>query len=163
MSNRIAVMSDGLVQQVGSAREIYEEPTNRFVADFIGETNFIDGKVTESGSYTTLESNGVAFSGHSRSTLGRGTSATVAIRPEKIWLYGKDDANGHGNNRVSLNGRISDVIYIGTDTRYQVKLATGDNIFVRVQNLGQEQDVVFHAGDEVAVQWSADNAQVLTE
>ncbi|MEM7117906.1 MAG: ABC transporter ATP-binding protein [Chloroflexota bacterium] len=163
MSNRIAVMNDGLVKQVGPAREIYEEPANRFVADFIGETNFIPGKVTESGNHTTLESNGVVFAGRGRRPLANGTSATLAIRPEKIWLYGKDDDNGRGNGRVSVNGRISDVIYIGTDTRYQVELATNDKVFVRVQNLGQEQDIVFHAGDEVAVQWSPDNAQVLTE
>lgn len=169
MSNRIAVMSDGLVQQVGPSREIYEQPANRFVADFIGETNFINGTVTESGAETVLESSGVTFAGHAHEALPKGISATLAIRPEKIWLFNKDDdvAGGNGrissNGRVALNGRISDVIYIGTDTRYQVELPTNDKIFVRVQNLGHEQTQAFNAGDPVSVQWAAENAQVLTE
>ncbi len=162
MSNRIAVMNDGFVQQVGPSREIYEEPANRFVADFIGETNFIDGHVVESGEQTTLESEGVTFSGHSKMGIARGMSATLAIRPEKIRLVPKDEAS-IGNGRVSMDGHVRDVIYIGTDTRYQVELATKDKVFVRVQNLGYEQSLDFQPGDPVSVQWAAKNAQVLTE
>ncbi|MEM7348375.1 MAG: ABC transporter ATP-binding protein [Chloroflexota bacterium] len=160
MSNRIAVMSDGLVQQVGPSREIYEQPANRFVADFIGETNFVEGTVVESGEHTTLESQGIKFSGRSRNPLANGSSATLAIRPEKIWLYPQNDVP-EGNNRISLDGVISDIIYIGTDTRYQVELPTKDKIFVRIQNLGQS--VNFQAGDSVSTQWSIDDAQVLAE
>ncbi len=162
MSNRIAVMKDGLVQQSGSAHEIYDEPANRFVADFIGETNFIDGNVVRSDRYITLESAGVQFTGHGES-LATGAMATLAIRPEKIWLFGKNDAAGQGSNRVALNGRVTNVIYIGTDNRYKIELATGDSIYVRVQNLGSEQKTSFQVGDEVSVQWSPDNAKVLTE
>lgn len=161
MSNRIAVMNDGLVQQVGDSREIYEHPANRFVADFIGETNFIDGTVKESGQHTVLESQGVTFSGHAQLPLPVGTSATLAIRPEKIWLL--DQQETYSNGRISINGRIADVIYIGTDTRYQVELDTRDKIFVRVQNLGHEQTLNYKTGDHVAVQWAVENAQVLTE
>lgn len=171
MSDRIAVMSDGVVQQVGPSREIYEQPANRFVADFIGETNFIAGRVVDAQPQgdtdvadvlTVLESAGVQLSGRSRGQLPPGTDATLAIRPEKIWLYPQGSAVDE-NERVSVNGTILDVIYIGTDNRYQVELATGDNIFVRVQNLGSEESVVFDKGASVLVQWAKDNAQVLTE
>ncbi|MEM7335062.1 MAG: ABC transporter ATP-binding protein [Chloroflexota bacterium] len=162
MSNRIAIMNDGVVQQVGPSREIYEEPANRFVADFIGETNFIDGHVVESGEKTVLESAGITFAGHTKSQIAKGMSATLAIRPEKIWLVPQNEVNGE-NGRVSINGHVRDVIYIGTDTRYQVELETNDKLFVRVQNLGHEQTLNFESGDPVSVQWAVQNAQVLTE
>lgn len=162
MSNRIAVMNEGEVQQIGSSRDIYEHPTNRFVADFIGETNFIDGTVISSGKYEVLESAGVKFSGRAQNPLSTGTSATLAIRPEKIRLL-QPHTHKPTPNRVSLHGQITDVIYIGTDTRYQVALDTGDKLFVRVQNIGQEQNHTLQTGQDTTVQWSADDAQVLTE
>ena len=161
MSDRIAVMHEGRIQQMGSSREIYEYPSNRFVADFIGETNFLEGQVIESDKYTTLESGGVTFSGQGHQSLAKGTSATLAIRPEKIWLSPLSTSEARANGRVSLEGRISDAIYIGTDTRYQVKTSIGDTLFVRVQNLGQE--LTFQKGDTVSAQWSVEHAQVLTE
>ena len=161
MSDRIAVMNNGVVEQVGGSREIYEYPANRFVADFIGETNFIEGKVSGLGAHTTLESAGVSFSGRKNKNVVKGQSAMLAIRPEKIWLLAKNGANASASERVSLDGRVTEVIYIGTDTRYQVELLTGDKIVVRVQNLGQ--DLTFKRDDRVLVQWSADHAQVLTE
>ncbi len=162
MSDRIAVMSDGVVQQVGPSREIYEQPSNRFVADFIGETNFINGTVVSADEHTVLESSGVTFSGHSRQVIANGTKATLAIRPEKITIHPKGSASGI-ESYVALDGQILDVIYIGTDNRYQVQLVTGDTIFVRVQNLGQEDQIIFDKGSMVTVQWAKDNGQVLTE
>lgn len=167
MSDRIAVMNNAVVQQVGPSREIYEHPANRFVADFIGETNFIEGKVidtsdTPTGKQAMLDSKGVRFAGITRNTLSAGESVTLAIRPEKILLFATEAATEQAG-RVSLNGRVVDVIYIGTDNRYQIELSTGDKIFVRVQNLGQEETATFAAGDQVSVQWMVGNAQVLTE
>lgn len=162
MSDRIAVMSDGLVQQIGPSREIYEQPANRFVADFIGETNFINGTVASSDEHTVLESSGVTFSGQSRQPLANGTGATLAIRPEKITIY-PQGLGSESNDYVSLDGQILDVIYIGTDNRYQVQLPTGDAIFVRVQNLGQDDQTIYSKGSTITVQWLKDNAQVLTE
>ncbi len=164
MSDRIAVMSDGKVQQIGPAREIYEQPNNRFVADFIGETNFINGEVIDSDkSSATLESAGVKLSGAAKEKLPTGQSATVAIRPEKISLSLQTGLLNTDNRTVTLDGTISDIIYIGTDTRYQVVIPTGDKLFVRVQNLGRPEDVAFNKNDKVHVQWLIDNAQVLAE
>ena len=88
MSNRIAVMNDGRVMQVGTPREIYEFPVNRFVADFIGETNFLSGRVRKSGDLITLEVEGVMLQGHPAvEGIEVGSQATLALRPEKMNLY----------------------------------------------------------------------------
>ncbi|MGD8854708.1 MAG: ABC transporter ATP-binding protein, partial [Chloroflexota bacterium] len=88
MSDRIAVMSDGLVQQVGLPRDIYEHPANRFVADFIGETNFISGEVCELAEMVTVRVGEVELSGSANGhAIAKGEQVTLAIRPEKINLY----------------------------------------------------------------------------
>jgi spermidine/putrescine transport system ATP-binding protein len=88
MSDRIAVMDAGIVQQVGAPRDIYEHPQNRFVADFIGETNFVAGKVAELGDFTTVDLGNLPVLGNSDGRdLSLGQEITLAIRPEKINLY----------------------------------------------------------------------------
>ncbi|NEP08607.1 MAG: ABC transporter ATP-binding protein [Okeania sp. SIO4D6] len=163
MSDRIAVMDNGIVSQVGTPRDIYEQPANRFVADFIGETNFVEAKVASSGTTTVLESSGVKIAGMARQSLSAGSSATLAIRPEKISLLPQSTEMDSNDANVVLDGTISEVIYIGTDTRYQVQIPTGDGLVVRVQNLGRPEDVVFESGESVKVHWLTENAQVLTE
>ncbi len=88
MSDRIAVMSDGVVQQLGTPREIYEQPVNRFVADFIGETNFLNGTVAETAEFVTVDVGGLRILGGGNGhILEPKQLVTVAIRPEKINLY----------------------------------------------------------------------------
>ena len=90
MSDRIAVMSDGLVQQVGDPREIYEHPRNRFVADFIGETNFVSGQVQaiHDDGLADIDLGGTtALASREDHEITIGQTVTVAIRPEKINLY----------------------------------------------------------------------------
>jgi spermidine/putrescine transport system ATP-binding protein len=88
MSNRIAVMNDGLIQQKDTPREIYEHPINRFVADFIGETNFVDGTVQEVGDFAQVEVNSLRMMGATGNiNVSPGQKVTVAIRPEKMNLY----------------------------------------------------------------------------
>jgi spermidine/putrescine transport system ATP-binding protein len=81
-------MKDGLVQQIGSPRDIYEQPKSRFVADFIGETNFLDGVISQIGTFITVNVGGFDILGASEdSSLAAGQAVSVAIRPEKINLY----------------------------------------------------------------------------
>ncbi|MEM8862281.1 MAG: ABC transporter ATP-binding protein [Chloroflexota bacterium] len=163
MSDRIAVMDNGIVSQVGTPREIYETPANRFVADFIGETNFIEATITNSAETTVLEATGVKLAGVARKPLQQGNAATLAIRPEKISLLPQSTEISGDSANVILDGTISEVIYIGTDTRYQVQIPTGDDLVVRVQNLGRPEDIVFKSGESVKVHYLTENAQVLTE
>ncbi len=196
MSDRIAVMDHGIVQQMGQPRDIYEHPTNRFVADFIGETNFLKGTVEQVGDIVRLGVGEGQLIGQSDLSLQAGQAAYLAIRPEKINLYppgeidvlrteaglNYDEINrllggnlpeslkmdtrewlGIEQNNMVLNGRISEAIYIGTDTRYRVDLLGNQQLFVRTQNFGSRYDTTFAVGDEVLLHWAAENARILTE
>ena len=88
MSDRIAVMNNGLVQQVGEPRRIYEHPTNRFVADFIGETNFVSGRIKTIDALAEVEIPGATvLASNEGRVLSPGQEVTLAIRPEKINVY----------------------------------------------------------------------------
>ncbi|MCA9949487.1 MAG: ABC transporter ATP-binding protein [Anaerolineales bacterium] len=193
MSDRIAVMDQGEVQQIGSPRDIYEHPRNRFVADFIGETNFVAASVAALGEYVTLDIDGVPVLGVADGRpLTNGQAVTLTVRPEKINLYpsnpeaiekafnlekaleiGEDDSPiGRSSMRDQLNiekngvlidGRIREVIYIGTDTRYKVSLTDNASLVVRMQNYGSRYDTQFNVDDAVHVHWAAENAQILTD
>ncbi len=194
MSDRIAVMDVGIVQQVGAPRDIYEHPNNRFVADFIGETNFLTGNVSELGEPVKVDLGNLLVQGSADGrSLSLNQPISLAIRPEKINLYpqGEVDVTKAGLDmdealhlfegqmpdkkvdmrqylaadpkNVVVDGRVTEAIYIGTDTRYRVSLANEASLFIRVQNFGSRYDTTFDVGDNVYVHWDAENAQVLTE
>ena len=88
MSNRIAVMQDGRIEQIGRPRDIYESPTSRFVADFIGSSNFIDGTIADGSpgeGYRVTTAHG-ELRAHSEATLPKGTAVVLSIRPEHVGL-----------------------------------------------------------------------------
>lgn len=161
MSDRIAVMSDGVVQQVGDPIEIYERPANRFVADFIGETNFINGEVTETNAQYTLVSVGSGIEIPARATEGisPGQAVTVAVRPEKISLQPDAPANG-----IAIPATVDEAVYIGTDTRYTVRIGDRHEVVARIQNVGNALTEArpFRQGDQVYLAWSLESALVLT-
>ena len=166
MSDRIAVMSEGEVQQVGEPRTIYEHPQSRFVADFIGETNFVVGEVRALGEPAQVDIGGMVVLGSADGrSLSIGQKVTLAVRPERLNLYpqmGVPDSLMNEVDGVVQNGRILEAIYIGTDTRYRVALTEKASLFVRVQNFGSRYDTTFQVGDSVFVHWAAENAQILT-
>jgi spermidine/putrescine transport system ATP-binding protein len=147
MSDRIAVMSRGKVLQVGRPAEIYNAPANRFVADFIGETNFLDAKINESLNGTTTVSVGeFMLKATARQHVEQGKQVTVAIRPEKIDLRPMDFS---GPNY--LVGHIDENIFIGTDTRYVVRLPDNATLVARVQNGLDPDEVGYPVGTQVKV------------
>ncbi|MFN8454017.1 MAG: ABC transporter ATP-binding protein [Anaerolineae bacterium] len=160
MSDRIAVMNEGVVQQVGSPKEIYERPRNRFVADFIGETNFLEGEVLEVDPVKTTVSLGRGITILARATegLNTGQRVTVAIRPEKISLH-RTPTDGVGVPAV-----LEEAIFIGTDTRYKAKIGEHQHVVARVQNVisSLEANQNFLYGDKVHLSWPIDSAMVLT-
>ena len=127
MSDRIAVMSDGQVQQIGSAREIYEAPVNRFVADFIGETNLLPVKVASlAGGVARV----VLPGGHeitcAAALAGPGAAHHVSIRPERLTIA----PAGTGD----LTATVDRLIYLGTDLQVLARLADGTALHLRLQN-----------------------------
>jgi spermidine/putrescine transport system ATP-binding protein len=164
MADRIAVMNQGHVLQVGSPSEIYETPQDRFVADFIGETNFISATVQEmQGSHCQLVfAGGLVVPAYidENHAVSPNQQITLAIRPEKITLQADDQASPFGENTVCVRGRIEEALYIGTDTRYSVRV--GDDLVVaRVQNLSQRFATMRGVGEDVNVCWDKRSANVL--
>jgi spermidine/putrescine transport system ATP-binding protein len=163
MSDRIAVMNEGVVLQVDKPYDLYEEPKTRFVADFIGETNFLNGVVTDNDAELThvrLDSGNLAHVAHEGRTLPVETKVTLAIRPEKIFL-------GTGTPPDVQNvfaGKVKNIVYFGTDTYYDVLLANDMALTVRQQNEDYTGTAASaKAGDAVYVAWRSHNASLLTE
>ncbi|WP_417811284.1 ABC transporter ATP-binding protein [Thalassospira alkalitolerans] len=127
MSDRIAVMSSGHVQQIGTPREIYETPINRFVADFIGETNLLNVTV-QSVSDSTAQI--ILPSGHPFScpaaTVNSDGTGHLSVRPERIELC----PAGGGD----LDVKVESQVYLGTDIQLHTRVADGEKMIVRLQN-----------------------------
>ena len=123
MSDRIAVMNGGRIQQVASPKELYENPANRFVAGFIGESNFLTAQATD-GSLTLPGAVRVAMPG----TLAQQGDVSVLIRPEHVVLgTGAPDA-------AQLTAQVERLVYFGTDTHVHLRLPQGEPLVARVQN-----------------------------
>ena len=131
MSDRIAVMSNGELQQVGTGREIYEEPRNRFVADFIGETNLLPATVDSiSGNTATcLIGNNTLLQCTLTDIIDAGSSGHVSIRPERITI-----AKATSDTNNMLSGVVDRFVYLGTDTQCRLLLDDGTEINSRLQN-----------------------------
>jgi spermidine/putrescine transport system ATP-binding protein len=163
MSDRIAVMDNGLVAQLGTPAEIYENPRTAFVAEFIGESNFFKGRaVRRAGSELELvlardECIRVPDSATSR----EGQEVMIAVRPE--WMDVCRPAEvPPGEN--ALAGEIRDVIYLGETMHVMVTLRDGNDVKVAVRNEGQLiKPLPWKRGDAAAVAWLPEDCQVLEE
>ncbi|XZN92586.1 MAG: ABC transporter ATP-binding protein [Microcoleus sp.] len=158
MSDRIAVMDGGKLQQVGTPVEIYEYPQTRFVAEFIGESNFLTGRVVskESGTITVLVDQHLPVLVATTDELPAGKVVTLVLRPEKAAIY---PANYEAEN--TWPGTVTEVVYIGTDTRYTVRLTTKSSIAIRRQNLHRDDLQRHKMGDRVQVAVSPDSICIL--
>jgi spermidine/putrescine transport system ATP-binding protein len=120
MSDRIAVMSKGKIMQMGTPVEVYERPTNRFVAEFIGESNFLDGKVKSINgdqAVVSIAAWGEELTGIVTSKVNVGDDVSISIRPEKAHLTDKQ-----GIKENSLEGVVMTSTYIGSDTHVYVDI-----------------------------------------
>lgn len=167
MANRIAVMDRGKVIQVGRPDEIYEKPSNRFVADFIGETNFLRGSLI-----TRDEKNGQVRIGSEFTLeaaldetpdLNLDDEVTVAVRPEKIMLRSFEQGPINDSEMNHVHGQVQQVYYIGTDTRYIVRVGMDSDLIVRVQNTGPNGVSAFRPKDFVNLYWEKNNSRILVE
>ena len=124
MADRIAVMSHGKVVQVATPAEIYEAPNCRFVADFIGDVNILDGNVTstQSGIVEISVDSALTLRTASSDTPAAGSRASLAIRPEKLRVSPRPPANASVN---ATEGEIWDIAYLGDMTVFHVKLKSG--------------------------------------
>jgi spermidine/putrescine transport system ATP-binding protein len=143
MSNRIAVMSAGALLQVGTPHDIYNRPVNRFVADFIGETNFLPGTVEAGG---VRIGSGDIFAAPLAGQIG---AVTLAVRPEQVGIV----AVGAG-----IAAKVVEATYLGTDTHYTLALSDDSRIVARVQSNAGE---ALRIGDPVGVSLDPNSMRVL--
>ncbi len=135
MSDRIAVFSQGKIEQIGTPSEVYEKPASPFVAGFVGTSNLISGEIAK------------------RIT---GSEQMFSIRPEKIHLG--TEGSGLNEGMVSIDGTVRDVVYLGLFTRYLVEIEGGNDLVVVEQNLKTtSMEVLLARGKKVRLQWHKDH------
>jgi spermidine/putrescine transport system ATP-binding protein len=157
MSDRIAVMSAGKVLQVGAPRDIYERPAERFVADFIGESNFMTAQMA--GMNGVRAKARLACGTEIEATLPDGFapegSITVVVRPEHAQVVAADV-------EACVPGTVENVVYLGTDTHFHLRLDSGESFVVRRQN-SRDTASVFEKGARAGVLIGSDAAQILRD
>jgi spermidine/putrescine transport system ATP-binding protein len=162
MSDRIAVMDNARVAQLGTPAEIYENPRTAFVAKFIGESNFFEGRARREGAHWELE---WPYGGSARlpqhPNLQAGKRVQIAVRPEWMDVW-RPDAVPAGENAVA--GTIQDVIYLGETMHVLVRVPHVGNVTVAVRNEGQLiKPLPWKRGDAAAVAWLPEDCQILEE
>jgi len=160
MSDRIAVMSNGEVQQIGGPTDIYEHPVNRFVADFIGDTNFLDGEIVSLNDDLVTCRIGTESMFDAENSGGHkvGDRVTLFLRPEKITLSAPNDANGED----SRPGKVANIVYLGNQAAYTVDM--GDGVELTAQARPREDgNLPFTIDDPLAVRFSTRALRVLAQ
>jgi spermidine/putrescine transport system ATP-binding protein len=154
MSDQIAVMSQGLVEQVGTPREVYEEPTTEFVADFLGISNLLGAElVSVHDGECRLQVGEFTLKAHGGDASLRG-SVKCVVRPERVRVR---ESDARGENCVP--GEVERLVYLGSATRVMVRLATGETLQSLIQSDGQP--LPFDRGIAVQVELPADALRVL--
>jgi len=163
MSDFIAVMNHGVIEQLDGPEEIYERPATTFVAGFIGVSNLMPGEVvsTDTGSVELrLDAGPTVRAGASGATLGE--RAHAVVRPEKLQLHPSNGAGPDG--RPSVDGQVESSLYLGTATQVVVRLPDDTRMTVLVPNTDEEaRRRLPGAGDGARLSWSAENIHMVKE
>ncbi len=157
LSDRIAVMNNGKILQVGTPSAIYDSPQNRFVADFIGTSNFLEGTVISENEIALTTKLPLKIVSATKNNLPLNTPVTVAIRPERFDLRTTPLADVPN----FLHGVIQDESYLGTTLQYTVQTDYPTALIAHQQNTGAKDTHRFQRGDIVYLQWTPENAIVL--
>ena len=153
MSDRIAVMHDGVVEQCGAPEEVYERPAKAFVAGFIGISNLIEGVVSNGGVRIPT---GQVVPAKLPEGAGQGDAVQLSVRPEKIWVAELEEG------MVSLEGTIAERVYVGTTTQVIVDLGDGARLVALEQNTHRARsDDRWELGDRVRLGWRPEHCLVL--
>jgi putrescine transport system ATP-binding protein len=161
VADRIAVMDRGRLIQVAAPPEIYEQPNSRWVADFIGDVNLIEGRVVETGAGgTTIASAAMGQMRAAASTEAKpGDTVWVALRPEKVRIAQEPPATAADN---CVSGQVSNIGYLGDVSIYQVRLDNGFVIKAALANMTRLVERPIGWDDRVWLTWAPDAAVVLT-
>jgi spermidine/putrescine transport system ATP-binding protein len=160
MSDRLVVMNAGLIEQLGSPRQVYEHPRTRFVAGFIGTSNLLTGPVERMDGTTAILATGpdeelrAPDAAAAGATVGQPLDLTV--RPEKIVITVDRPAAG----RCAIRGRVAEIVYLGTSTQYAVRTTDGAELLVFLQNASDSRDIA-ERGEDVWLSWRPEHTLAL--
>lgn len=152
ISDEIAIIDEGAVQQIGTSREIYEDPQNSFVAGFIGLANFLRGRISEidetklSATVTTIEGVEIKAKLKADEDWIKGLNIIASIRPEAIMIY-KYGSAPSGVNKIDGSVRLTS--YLGNRVRYEIETSWGDTL--RVDSYNPRHQHIFKEGENVSM------------
>jgi putative spermidine/putrescine transport system ATP-binding protein len=164
MSDRIAIFSNGRIEQLGNGEDLYDRPASLFVADFIGESNILRGRYERDGDgedWLTRESGRlrVGRAAADRAALDPGAAAALVVRPERIRILESSGDVPSGTNVVGAT--VGDVLYLGSDRKYGLTLVDGQRAAVREQLDGDARP--WARGDSVRLAWSVDDGVLVSD
>lgn len=156
LSDRICVMRDGRIVQIGTPQDLYDKPASRYVADFVGTSNFFQGKVARdsTGAMMVVTEHGLRLEGHSVQNMGIDETACLSIRPEQIRMMRKPEPD-------SLQVRVLNRIFLGEHTEYLVRHDTLGEINVLVPRQSDQGTSGLGTGETAHVCWDAAAALIL--
>jgi spermidine/putrescine transport system ATP-binding protein len=161
MSDRLVVMNAGRIEQLGNPRELYEHPATRFVANFIGTSNILTGRLERRGDTWALAGLGpdervlVADAGQAQP----GQEVELAVRPEKVVLRAEQDPPPPG--QCALRGRVTEIVYLGTSTQYRTVTDGGQAVAVYRQNTSATPGADVLTGQVGWLEWPPEHSFVL--
>jgi spermidine/putrescine transport system ATP-binding protein len=163
MSDRIAVMRSGRIEQVGPPEDVYEQPATGFVAGFLGASNLLDGTIgPPDGDHRTIElASGEKVRVPAAMIRGEEEGIRVGVRPEKIRITAGDEI-GHAENDNVIEGTVRDATFVGVSNVYTVTTKDGHTVTVYAQNLGTSTDRLPAPGETVRLTWHPEHTFVVT-
>jgi spermidine/putrescine transport system ATP-binding protein len=159
MADTIAVMNAGEIEQMGSPDDLYENPRTTFVANFLGQSNLIGGRIkSRNADLITVDMNGVDVSIPAARAHAEGDRGWVGIRPEKVLIGEEGEALDAPGNTIP-GGVVTDASFVGVSTQYLVRMPWGQELQVFEQNTGRRR--IFRQGDRVELSWRPEYAFLL--
>ncbi len=159
MADTVAVMNAGVIEQMGAPAELYENPRSTFVANFLGQSNLIEGTITNrAADMVSLDMHGIPVSIPADRSHAPGERGWVGIRPEKV-LIGDEGEELDAPGNTIPGGVVSDVSFVGVSTQYLVRMPWGQELQVFSQNTGRTR--IFAVGDKVELSWRPEYAFLL--
>jgi spermidine/putrescine ABC transporter ATP-binding subunit len=150
MSDRVAVMSNGVIEQLDEPRAIYDRPLTPFVADFIGDMNFVDGEVVEAADGGFAIDTGAGLVVRGRGDAVKGTRVRVGLRPERIVT----SSGASGGTANSATAEVITKMYLGDQIQIVAKLVGGGDVVVREQRASADPTLdTINPGDRIALSW----------
>jgi spermidine/putrescine transport system ATP-binding protein len=159
MADTVAVMNAGVIEQMGAPSELYENPRSTFVANFLGQSNLIEGTVkSRAADLVTVDMHGIEVSVPTGRVHAPGDQGWLGIRPEKV-LIGEEGEQLDAPGNTIPGGVVSDVSFVGVSTQYLVRMPWGQELQVFSQNTGRHR--LFAAGEKVELSWRPEYAFLL--